>query len=76
MRVDYPGADFVCRGVSPLDFILAGSWVRDHSGEATPAVEVGMQMEASEGAVKTMNGDSTPWPDCHRRVGVSLCMVE
>ena len=43
------------QGQLPLDFVLAGTWVSGHSGEATPTVEVGVQMKASRSAVKTMN---------------------
>jgi len=52
----------VCIGELPLDFVVAGTWVSGHSGEATPTVEVGMQMQAFEGAVKTMNADSMARP--------------
>jgi hypothetical protein len=52
----------VCIGELPLDFIVASTRVSGHSGEATPMVEVGLQREAFEGAVKTMNADSTARP--------------
>lgn len=45
-------------GQLSLDFLLAGIWVSGHSGEATPTVEVGVQMKASRSAVKTMNEGS------------------
>jgi hypothetical protein len=62
MHVDYRGADFVCKRELLLDFVLACIWVSGHSGEATPSVEVWMQMKASRGAVKTMNKLSTARP--------------
>jgi hypothetical protein len=52
------GADIVYNGQLSLDFLLAGIWVSGHSGEATPTVEVGVQMKASRSAVKTMNEGS------------------
>jgi len=49
---------FVCQGQLSLGFGEAGIWMSGHSGEATPTVELGMQMKASRGAVKTMNEGS------------------
>jgi hypothetical protein len=54
MHVGYRGADFVYRAELLLDFVVAGMRISGHSGEATPTVEVGVQMKAFEGAVKTM----------------------
>lgn len=62
----------MCIGELPLDFVVAGTGVSGHSGEATPTVEVGMQMEAFEGAVKTTNADYMARPSSLRPAVASI----